>query len=321
MTTAVAEKTASVPAKAKLQTGGGVAAIVPQDVEQAWRMATMIAASPMAPKDMKQPEHIVIAILHGLEVGLKPMQAVQSIAVVNGRPVIWGDAALGLVRGSDLLEDFEERIEGDGDAMVAICRARRKGQQSQVIHRFSVADAKKAGLWGKTGPWTQYPKRMLQMRARSWCLRDGFADVLKGLNLREEVRDFVASAERAEPRAVNAEALRQQAAAAEPPVTDAEFTESTPSEAPAATTAAEDDQAEQAPAGGEDDDPAGWPAWLARRQNELDAASTIDEVNEIKAAAEEALFSEDDRAPQKIVDDFKDAYLTAAKRVTQGKRR
>src|SRR5690606_6210149 len=54
---------------------------------------------------------------------------------------------------------------------------------------FSVADAKKAGLWGKQGPWQQYPKRMLSMRARAFALRDGFADVLRGLGIAEEVQD------------------------------------------------------------------------------------------------------------------------------------
>src|SRR3546814_4979258 len=51
-------------------------------------------------------------------------------------------------------------------------------------------DAKKAGRAGKQGPWSQYPQRMRQMRARAWAMRDGFADVLKGIGIAEEVRDF-----------------------------------------------------------------------------------------------------------------------------------
>src|SRR3546814_15381125 len=51
-------------------------------------------------------------------------------------------------------------------------------------------DAKKAGLAGKQGPGSQYPQRMRQMRARAWAMRDGFADVLKGIGIAEEVRDF-----------------------------------------------------------------------------------------------------------------------------------
>lgn len=178
------------PAKPPLKAGGSVGAIVPQDAEQAWRMAEMIAKSGLAPRDMKSPEQIVTAIFHGLEIGLKPMQAVQSIAVVNGRPTVWGDAALGLVESSGLLEDFAESIDGDGDKMVARCFAKRLGRATPIERTFSVDDAKAAGLWGKSGPWQQYKRRMLQLRARAFTLRDGFADVLKGLQITEEARDY-----------------------------------------------------------------------------------------------------------------------------------
>ena len=55
---------------------------------------------------------------------------------------------------------------------------------------FTVGDAIRAGLWKKAGPWTMYPKRMLQMRARSFALRDAFPDVLRGLVATEEVEDY-----------------------------------------------------------------------------------------------------------------------------------
>lgn len=171
--------------------GRGVGAIIPQDVEQVFRLAGAIAAANMAPKAYNRSvEAITVGILHGMEVGLTPMAALQSIAVINGMPTIWGDGALGLVRGSGLLEDFDERIEGEGDQMSGVCICRRRGQTSEIRREFTVTDAKKAKLWGKSGPWSDYPKRMLQMRARSWALRDGFADVLRGLAVAEEVRDM-----------------------------------------------------------------------------------------------------------------------------------
>jgi hypothetical protein len=164
-------------------------AIVPQSMDEAYRLATAIVRAGMAPKDMNTPEKAMVAILQGLEVGLKPMQALQRIAVVNGRPTIWGDGAIGLVRGSGLCEYVNERIEGEGDKRVAICEAKRKGETQPTIRKFSVDDAKKAGLWGKAGTWSQYPERMLQMRARAFALRDLFADVLGGMHIREEVAD------------------------------------------------------------------------------------------------------------------------------------
>ncbi len=172
-----------------LQAGGSVKAIVPQDFDGAWRIATAVTKAGMAPKGLDTPEKAMVAIMHGMEVGLTPMAALQSIAVVNGRPTIWGDGAIGLVRGSGKCEWIKERIDGEGDAMVAICEVKRKGEADAIKATFSVADAKKAALWGKAGPWQQYPKRMLVMRARAFALRDGFADVLRGLGIAEEVQD------------------------------------------------------------------------------------------------------------------------------------
>lgn len=152
-----------------------------------WRIATVIKNGKMCPKDKQTIEQLVIAMAHGKEVGLPPMQAIQDIAVINNRPTIWGDAAIGLVLSSDVCEDIIESF--DDHAMVATCTVKRKGH-SQYTKTFGIEDAKGAGLWGKSGPWSQYPKRMLQMRARSFTLRDKFADVLKGLRLAEEVMDY-----------------------------------------------------------------------------------------------------------------------------------
>jgi len=151
----------------------------------------MVAKTDFAPKDFKnKPESCMLAGQHGAELGLGPMQSLQCIAVINGRPTIWGDAALALVQSSSVCEFVSEAVEGDGDQMVATCIAKRRGYPAPSAIKFSVADAKKAGLWGKSGPWTQYPKRMLQLRARGFALRDAFPDVLRGLVTAEEAQDY-----------------------------------------------------------------------------------------------------------------------------------
>jgi hypothetical protein len=162
-----------------------------QSFDDAWRFWQMVAKTDFAPKDFKgKPEACMLAGQHGAELGLGPMQSLQCIAVVNGRPTVWGDAALALVQSSPVCEYVVEKVEGDGDAMVATCTAKRRGYPEPTSVRFSAADAKRAGLWGKSGPWTQYPKRMLQLRARGFALRDAFPDVLKGLVTAEEAQDY-----------------------------------------------------------------------------------------------------------------------------------
>jgi hypothetical protein len=164
--------------------------------DDAFRFATMVAKSEFAPKDFRgKPESCLLAIQHGSEVGLSPMQSLQSIAVINGRPTIWGDAALALVQSCPVCEYVREYMEGEGDNLTAVCEAKRQGYPAPTTVRFSVTDAKKASLWGKTGPWTQYPSRMLQLRARGFALRNAFADALRGLVTAEEAQDYPTQAE------------------------------------------------------------------------------------------------------------------------------
>lgn len=158
----------------------------PQTFDQALTFCDMLAASDLVPRDFKgKPGNCMIAIQWGSELGLKPLQALQNIAIINGRPALWGDAVIALVRSSPVCEYITESDDGE----VATCRVKRRGGTEEV-RTFSMVDAKLAGLFGKTGPWTQYPKRMRQMRARAFALRDVFADVLKGMPIAEEVMDY-----------------------------------------------------------------------------------------------------------------------------------
>jgi hypothetical protein len=133
------------------------------------------------------------------------MQSLQSIAVINGRPTIWGDAALALVQSSPVCEYVREYTEGDGDSLTAVCEVQRRGYPQPTVARFSVADAKTAKLWGKRGrdgqdtPWVTHPKRMLELRARGFALRNAFADALRGLITAEEAQDYPTPATTIEP--------------------------------------------------------------------------------------------------------------------------
>ena len=160
-------------------------------MSDAMAFAEMVSKTEFAPKDFRgKPEACLMAIQHGSEIGLSKMQSLQSIAVVNGRPTIYGDAALAVCLASPVCEWITEDLTGDGDKMVATCSAQRRGYPAPIISTFSVADAKAAGLWAKGGPWSQYPKRMLAMRARGFALRNAFADVLRGLVTAEEAGDY-----------------------------------------------------------------------------------------------------------------------------------
>lgn len=166
----------------------------PQNLDEAIRFAEILAKSSIVPKEYQgNPGNVLVAVQWGMEIGLQPLQAMQNIAVINGRPSIWGDAALALVRGSGQLEQIVEECDGQ----TATCTVTRRGEPP-TVRSFTMEEAKRAGLAGKQGPWTQYPRRMLQLRARAFALRDVFPDVLRGIGIAEEERDRPEAAQDAE---------------------------------------------------------------------------------------------------------------------------
>lgn len=160
----------------------------PRTFAEALEFGKLMALSDMVPKDYKgKPANVLVAVQMGRELGLSPMQAIQNIAVINGRPSLWGDAMIAVVRGHRACRGVYE--EFDDATMTATCRIRRQGE-ADTVRMFSREDAERAGLWGKQGPWSQYPKRMLQMRARGFACRDAFADALRGISSAEELSDY-----------------------------------------------------------------------------------------------------------------------------------
>lgn len=166
--------------------------LAPRTFAEAIEFAKMISQSAFVPREFRgKPGEILAAIQYGFEIGVGPMQALQNIAVINGKPSVYGDLALALVQASGLLEDHKETDDGT----TATCTVKRRGDSTPHVVTFSMADAKLAGLSGKQGPWQTHTKRMRQMRARGFALRDKFADVLKGVITREEAEDYPTSDE------------------------------------------------------------------------------------------------------------------------------
>ena len=179
--------------------------LTPRTIDEAWRFAQMLAASDMVPKDYRgKPENCMVAMQYGAEVGLAPMASLQSIAVINGRPGLFGDGFLAVVMATPAYAAHQEcyLVAGEErervttadltkDDTAALARFWRKGRAEPFVAMFSIADARKASLLGKAGPWTEYPARMLRFRAREFAARDGFAAELRGMQMAEALRDAV----------------------------------------------------------------------------------------------------------------------------------
>lgn len=177
--------------------------IAPTGIDEAWRLAKMVSESTIVPRDFQgKPANVLIAIEAGMEVGIPWMQAVQGSAIINGRHGFYGDLFLAIIVSSAVFEDHDEYfLVGSErrevltpedlklDTTAAVCEFKRKGRLRPTVRSFSIAQAKRANLLGKEGPWQHYPDRQLRMRARSLAGRDAFPDVLKGMRPVEELRD------------------------------------------------------------------------------------------------------------------------------------
>ncbi len=151
-----------------------------------------LADSDYVPKSFKgRPGDIMVVGAMGARLGVDIFSALAGIAPINGKPSVYGDLMLAVCQNHAQYEDCLEQFAGTfpNDDYTARSTVKRKGKEPRT-EEFSIGDAKRAGLWGKTGPWTSTPKRMLMMRARAFALRGAFADALAGFHAREELEDI-----------------------------------------------------------------------------------------------------------------------------------
>lgn len=194
--TAAPEGVPSTDFKRLLERSRQPRAIVPKTFTEVKALAEWMCTTGFVPDCYRgKPDDTAGAILYGLEIGLTPFNAVQSIAVINGRPALWGDSMLGLVRQSGLLEWIKERsAQMAGEKGAGHCQIKRKGDPTIYELEYTREMAETAGLIArsagkdgkKLGTWIAHEGRMLQWAARRWPLRDAFGDVTKGIRLAEE---------------------------------------------------------------------------------------------------------------------------------------
>jgi hypothetical protein len=234
----------------------------PGNFDEAYRMACVMAKSELVPKAYKtKPDDILVAMQFGAEIGLAPMAALQSIAVINGRPGVYGDGFLGVIQSQRTYQRHVEyfvnaageRVQSlteqdlKDDRSKAVSMFYRRGNPEPFAYEFSIADAKRAKLWNKDGPWQQYPARQLMWRARTYAGRNGFSAELRGLTTVEELNDLPGGD-------------LPEVTAATLPAEPVRLSQRALVEAPSADAAAPSEIADPAPAAPEPADPVSDPA-------------------------------------------------------------
>jgi len=187
--------------------GSGTSPLVDPDgfsarMSQFREMAEVVVKSGCAPKGMTRPEQIIMAFQVGHDLGLPMSRALSAVTVINGKPGVMGEAAIGILRsrgalesGTDLTCEYTTVLDQENpDAYSCTVTLHRRGQPDPFAETFSIKDARRARLWGKQGPWTEYPQRMLMWRALGFLLSKHFSDVMLGLPLEAELKDLPKSA-------------------------------------------------------------------------------------------------------------------------------
>jgi len=201
--------------QAVLAGGGHVMAIVPQTFEDTWRIAKAVYVGGLAPAaliDKKSGEDaisaVAVAIMSGAELGLKPMVSLRSFTVINGKPALYGDGLINVVRQSGKVAYLRTGCDTRNGEMVGWCEAKRNDTDEDKRVEFTQADAVRAKLWSDSprvtkfkqgggtyekdndSPWYRFPQRMLAWRAAGYCLRELFGDVLGGIRDEFEAREI-----------------------------------------------------------------------------------------------------------------------------------
>lgn len=113
----------------------------------------------------------------GAALGLEPLQALASIAVINGRATLSSDLMAAVIRRAGHTLRI---VENNPESVTAtLIRADDKTFKFEVT--WDKDKAVKAGLWGQRGPWSQYPTQMLRARAITEVARQGASEALMGM--------------------------------------------------------------------------------------------------------------------------------------------
>lgn len=161
------------------------AGVIPTTFDQLVELTKIFAASALVPKALqKSPADVMVVLMKGLELGLKPMQALSEIHVIDGKAGCSAKLKLALVLQSGVCEYFNL---DESTATKATFTTKRLGKKP-VTMSFTWADAERAKLTHKDN-WQKYPAAMLRARCESQICDLEYADITQGVLTTDELRE------------------------------------------------------------------------------------------------------------------------------------
>lgn len=152
----------------------------PEGLKQALTVCQHFMASQALPQSYKTPQAVLMAIQAGRELGMKPIESINGMMVINGQIKLWGTALTGRIT------QLGYRIKwGDCTAEAANVSVVDPNGNETGVETYTIEEAKTAGLLGKQN-WRGHAKTMLRWRALGNCIKFNFPHLLQGYSLVED---------------------------------------------------------------------------------------------------------------------------------------
>lgn len=176
----------------------GAHGFAPENSKELFEMANFVAKAGICPDALRgKPNDCFVVMATGLEYGFTAMTALSMIHIVKGRPALGYEACLAKMQSHPQCEFIRISHENEGDDRCAVIRTKRKGREENEPIRFSVRDARRAGLYdeqwrdrnGEPSVWVKYTDDQLVAKVVARSKRRDWADMLPGLQVYEDIRE------------------------------------------------------------------------------------------------------------------------------------
>jgi len=170
-------------------------------LDEAFRLSKALALASLLPSDLRgKPNDVLALMLYGQDLGLTPMQSIQGIYVVKGKPQLASQTWTGLARRAG----HKVRIIESTDKQCTVEIVRCDDVDYPHMETFTIDDAIRAGLCrrdtdgnivaksakGDPLPWQAYTKTMLRNRALSNAGKVACPEVAMGFAIEGDM-DYV----------------------------------------------------------------------------------------------------------------------------------
>lgn len=169
-----------------MTTALAVRQLTPSVWETIQTVAPVIKASRLF--SVASDEQAMAVMLKGYELGLSFTASFEFIHVVDSKPTLSPRGALALILNSPMCERVEIKDEADKNGNPTGCSVtmKRRGGLTYTA-RFTLDDAKRAGLVKPGSGWEKYPALMCKWRAVGFAADVVFPDLLNGMKRADEL--------------------------------------------------------------------------------------------------------------------------------------